>query len=164
METVCSSIIDNIVEWIGLKHTKSQIKAKLREANKNIDIKTIEGLISLARKKIRQLYKIDPLEFKGSAIEFYCSVIRGEHDVRYKILCQERLDKLLGIDQIASEDPNTYADKVLQAMRQADGSVTGNVEDEKAVEENYTDIFCEVRISELPEHLKNLAENLSADK
>lgn len=160
MQTVCSELIDDIVEWIGQKWTKSQIKKKLRELK--FTPRVMENLISLARLQIRSMYKIDPAEFKGSAIEFYCSVIRGQFDIRYKIMCQERLDKLLGIEHIASEDPNAYADRILSAMAEADGSVTGDMPEEQTVEENYSDIFGGVSVDGLEEHLKDLAVKLNA--
>ncbi len=48
-------------------------------------------------------------------------------------------------------------------MAEADGSVTGDMPDEKTIEENYKDVFCDLDTNDLPDYLKPLAENLAKD-
>ena len=117
-------LIDQVMEWLGQKLRKSHIKIKLREIYGDIKIHVIERLITLAKKRIRQVYNVDIEEFKGSSIEFYCSVIRDETvPVKFKLVAQQQLDKLLGLEHVISEDPADYAEKIQQAMKEMDGTI-----------------------------------------
>jgi hypothetical protein len=121
----CDLIVDQVVEWIGLKWTKSMIKAELRDwFGDQLSSSLCSRIISHARWKIKELYKIDPAEFKGSSIEFYRSVIRNPKiSVQFKLTAQERLDKLLGLENMSFDDPGLYAEKVAKAMEAMDGTV-----------------------------------------
>jgi len=125
--------IDAVVEWIGKKWTKSMIKRELREAFPGIYLKTCNFLIYKARKKIRELYGIDPSFYKGSQISFYESVIRGKSKIRDKLSAAERLDKLFGLEQISTQDVNITIQKVQEALKEMDESVLGS-EDKKSGE------------------------------
>jgi hypothetical protein len=162
MATLDSEVIDLVVEWIGRKYTKGQIKAKLLRMHPHLTPRVMEPIITLARKKIRMLYNVDPVEFKGSSIEFYQSVIRSEKaELRHKILCQERLDKLLGLEHLAADDPEVYAERVRAAMQEADCSVTGEETSQEAVAEKHADIFCEISIDDLDPVLREAAVALN---
>ena len=117
-------LIDQVAEWLGMKLRKSHIKVKLREVYPEIKICVIERLITLAKKRIIEIFHIDPQEFKGSSVEFYSSVIRDtEVPVKFRLVAQQRLDILLGLEHISSDDPNEYASKVQDALREMDGSL-----------------------------------------
>lgn len=121
----CEEVVDQVVEYLGMKMRKSHIKIKLRELlGEEIAINTIEHLISTARKRIVELYQVDVSEFKGSAIEFYSSVIRKDDvPLKYKLVAQQRLDILLGLEHTSLEDPQTYAQRVLDAMKEMNDTV-----------------------------------------
>ncbi|GAH46915.1 unnamed protein product, partial [marine sediment metagenome] len=88
-DLVCDLVVDAVVEWLGKKYKKSQIKLELAQINggKPLNIWTVERIIHLARKKIRDIYHIDAVEFKGSSIEFYSAVIRDPKiSVKYKLV------------------------------------------------------------------------------
>jgi len=117
-------LIDQVVEWLGMKCRKSHIKAKLREIYPEVNLPTIEKLITLAKKRIIEIFHCDPQEFKGSAVEFYSSIIRDvEVPIKFRIVAQTRLDSLLGLEQVTSDDPQEYASKVQDALREMDGSL-----------------------------------------
>lgn len=161
MAEVSSDIIDMIVEWIGRKKTKSQIKQEIKKLCPGLTPRNIEPLITLARRKIAQLYNIDPLEYRGSSISFYESVIRSDASLRYKILCQQRLDALFGLEHISTDSPAGYAEKVLAAMKEADGSVTGEAIDQEDIKEKHVDIFAELRLEDLEPELQAVAAKVS---
>lgn len=104
------------------------IKAELREwFGDKLPSTLCERIISCARRKITSLYRVDPMEFKGSSIEFYQSVIRNPRiSVQCKLTAQERLDKLLGLETMSIDNPAVYAAKVAAAMKAADGTVSGS--------------------------------------
>ncbi len=123
---LCSEeIIDQVVEWLGRQWKPSMIKRSLREIDPKITLKICMRVIKLARQKIREIYHADPNEFKGQAIEFYASILRSGVSLRYKLTAQQRLDALLGLEHIQTEDPALYAAKILAAMSQMDESVAG---------------------------------------
>lgn len=133
-DLVCDLVVDAVVEWLGKKYRKSQIKLELAQINgdKPLNPWTVERIIHLARKKIRDIYNIDAVEFKGSSIEFYSSIIRNpKASLKYKLIAQQRLDILLGLEHLATDDPVVYAEKVKEAMRAMDASVEGTVKTEQ---------------------------------
>lgn len=166
-DLVCDLVIDAVVEWLGKKYRKSQIKLELAEINggKRLDPWVVERIISLARKKIRDIYHIDPIEFKGTSIEFYQSIIRHpKYSIKYKLIAQARIDALLGLEHLSSDDPTVYAAKVTEALKAMDKSVTGeesNQEstsqfqsEESSQKEKHDDPFDEVHDEKLTEALK----------
>jgi len=171
---VCDLVVDAVVEWLGMKYRKSQIKFELAQINggKPLDPWTVEKIIHLARKKIRDIYHVDAIEFKGSSIEFYSSVIRNpKTPIKYKLVAQQRLDCLLGLEHLATDDPAVYAEKVKEAMKAMDASVDGTAETEqestsqesssssKAKEkekEHSSDSFEEIHDEKLAEGLKGV--------
>lgn len=138
-DLVCDLIVDAVVEWLGKKYRKSQIKLELAKINggERLDFRVVDHIISLAKKKIRNLYHVDPIEFKGSSIEFYQSVIRNpKAKIKDKLVAQQRIDVLLGLEHLATDDPAIYAEKVKAAMKAMDDSVTGQKPDEDSSQES----------------------------
>jgi len=128
-------VIDAIMERIGKKWTKSMIKRQLREWFPGISLNTCTFLIGRAKKKIRELYNIDPSEYKGSQISFYEFVIRSKSDLKHKLIAAERLDKLFGLEHVSIKDPSIIAEKIQQALKEMDESVLGS-EDENGGNKN----------------------------
>lgn len=127
----CEEIVDAVVEMIGRKYHPAQIRRALREIDPNITLKTCNHIIMLARRRILALYQIDPNQFKGEAIEFYSSVIRNDKmSIRYKLVAQERLDKLLGLEHISLDDPKKYITSLNQALREME-SLTGAMKSDR---------------------------------
>lgn len=169
-DLVCDLIVDAVVEWLGKKYKKSQIKLELAQINggKRVNPWAVERIIHLARKKIRDLYHIDAIEFKGSSIEFYQSVIRSpKAKIRDKLQAQQRIDVLLGLEHLATDDPAVYAEKVKEAMEAMDGSVTGQevpsqestsskATEKEQEKEQHSDPFEEVHDEKLSEALKDV--------
>lgn len=167
-DLVCDLVVDAVVEWLGKKYKKSQIKLELAQINggKPLNPWVVEKIIHLARIKIRNIYHIDPVEFKGSSIEFYSSVIRNpKFSVKDKLVAQQRLDVLLGLEHLATDDPAVYAEKVKEAMEAMDGSVTGTsqestpkvtAKEKEPKEEQRADPFEEVHDEKLSEALKDV--------
>jgi hypothetical protein len=120
----CAEVIDQVMEWIGMKWKKSMIKAELRKWFPDLKGMTAEFIISAARKKIKVLYKIDATEYKGKQIEFYESIIRGKAKHRDKLTAAERLDKLLGLENISTDDPLITAQKIREALNKMDNTVS----------------------------------------
>lgn len=133
-DLICDLVIDAVCEWLGLKYRKSQIKLELAQLNggKPLDIWVFNKIVHAARTKIRNIYHIDAIEYKGSSIEFYELVIRDpEIAIKYKLVAQQRLDTLLGLEHLATDDPIIYAEKVAEALKAMDNTVDGIVKDEQ---------------------------------
>lgn len=127
-DIICDLIVDHVVELLGRRYRKSQIKLELQEINggTTVDWRVADRIISLARMKIRDVYGVDPVEYKGASIEFYSSVIRDPKSrTGDKLQACERIDKLLGLEHLSDEDPKVYAAKVAEALKAMDDSVTG---------------------------------------
>lgn len=126
---ICDLVVDHVMELLGKRYRKSQIKielAKLLNNGKPLKLTVVNKLINLARKKIRELYKIDSTEYMGCSIEFYSSILRDERaSLKYKLTANENLDKLLGLENISNEDPEEYASKLREAMKIMDGTIQG---------------------------------------
>lgn len=121
---VSEELVDQVVEYLGQRMRKSHIKAKLREIHPDVKICTVERLITLAKEKIMKLYQVDAEEFKGCSIEFYSMVIRDQKaPLKYRILCQQQLDRLLRLDEVVSEDPQGFAERVQEALKEMDGTI-----------------------------------------
>jgi len=120
---VSDELVDQVAEWLGMKMRKSHIKAKLREIYPDVKICTMMRLITLAKARIIEVFNVDPNEFKGSSIEFYSAIIRGEFPVKYKLVAQQRLDILLGLENVVTEDPQQFAQKIHDAMKEMDSSL-----------------------------------------
>jgi hypothetical protein len=121
---VTDELIDTVMEYIGKQMRKSHIKLKLREDFPDLKIHVIERLIKLAKQRIIEVYKVNPEHFKGCSIEFYASVLRDpDEGTKYKLIAQQRLDAMLGLENITSEDPTEFAQKVQDAMREMDETV-----------------------------------------
>lgn len=127
---VCDEIVDYVVDLIGRRFRKSQIKSCLAKINGGKRVKSwvAEKIIGLARQRIREIYKTDPVEFKGAAIEFYESILRGKYSLKYKLQARLQLDKLLGLENISTDDPNIYAEKVAEALQEMDETILGESE------------------------------------
>lgn len=164
-DLVCDLVIDAVVEWLGLKYRKSQIKLELAKINGGnpLDFHIVDRIISLAKEKIRDIYHVDAVEYKGSAIEFYQSIIRNPKiKIKYKLQAQQRLDTLLGLEHLATDDPKVYAEKVKEAMQAMDNSVDGIQPQEQKPSLKETekterkDPFEEVHDDEITEGLKDV--------
>jgi len=121
---ISDELVDQVAEWLGMKMRKSHIKAKLREIYPDVKICTMMRLITLAKARIVEIFNVDPNEFKGSSVEFYCSIIRDlEAPIKYKLVAQQRLDILLGLENVVTEDPQQFAQKIHDAMKEMDSSL-----------------------------------------
>lgn len=173
-DLVCDLVIDAVVEWLGKKYKKSQIKLELAQINGGEPLNpwVVEKIIHCAKKKIRDIYNIDAVEFKGSSIEFYSSVIRNPRaKIKDKLQAQQRIDALLGLEHLATDDPAVYAEKVKEAMRAMDASVDGTASSQESTsskvtakakeKEHVSDSSKDVNDEELTEALKDveLADN-----
>lgn len=166
-DLICDLVIDAVVEWLGLKYRKSQIKAELTEINggKPLNPWAYNAIIKAATQKIRDIYHIDAVESKGSSIEFYSAIIRKPKiAIKYKLIAQQRLDALLGLEHLATDDPKIYAEKVARAMKAMDASVDGTAKDDET-DSKSDDLSAEVSDSksdDLSDEMSNskLAEGL----
>jgi hypothetical protein len=121
---VSDELVDQVAEWLGMKLRKSHIKAKLREIYPDVKICTIMRLITLAKARIIEIFNVDPNEFKGLSIEFYSAIIRNpDSPIKYKLVAQQRLDILLGLENVVTEDPQQFAQKIHDAMKEMDSSL-----------------------------------------
>ena len=144
-DLVCDLVVDYVVELLGRRYRKSQIKIELaRKINggKALDIYAFNLILKTAKQKIRNLYGIDPLEAKGRAIEFLELIIRDDKaSLNYKLKAHEDLVDLLGLNTIGTEDPTVYAAKVAEALREMDNTILGedlNAEPDAPVQEKTT--------------------------
>lgn len=125
---ICDLIIDHVVELLGRRYRKSEIKMELAKINGGnpLNFRIVNTIISKAKAKIRTMYGIDPVEFKGLSVEFYQSIIRNEKSaLRSKIRCCENLDRLLGLEHLTADDPTALASKIAEAIKAMDETVQG---------------------------------------
>lgn len=130
----CMEIVEEVMEWIALRWSNSQIKRELREWFPDITSVAASFLISAAKKEIRKRYNIQPQEYKGRQIAFYEWVIRSKNKTRDKLTAAERLDKLFGLENVDTEDAESTAHKIRKAINEINdemfegdiGDVTGN--------------------------------------
>lgn len=128
----CAEVVDEVMEWIALRWTTSMIKRELRDWFPNLSGVACSFIISAAKKKIRVKYNVDPSEYKGRQIGFYEAVMRSRAKVRDKLSAAERIDKLLGLENVASENPQDIAEMIIKFKNEAKKTVgnSGDVRSE----------------------------------
>lgn len=126
----CMELVEAVMEWIGMRWTKSMIKRELREYfGQDLSFMTCNFLIKAACLEIRKRYNINPQYYKGKQIEFYESIIRNRHEkTKDRLTAAERLDKLFGLENVSTEDPDVVASKIREALKEMDESVGGQDE------------------------------------
>jgi len=137
-------LIDAVMEYIARKWTKSMIRRELREWFEDITLQTCNYLIGAAYRKIRDRYHIDPDQYKGQQVAFYESLIRDKHvKAADQLKAAERLDKLLGLENISSIDPAELINKILDFKQQAIENTTGGIDDGGNTDEGNNEIKAE---------------------
>ena len=116
-------LVDAVMEWYAMRWTKSQIKRQLREEFSDITVRAIESLLTMARRKIRELYGINPQEYKGRQIAFYEAIIRRKNKTRDKLTAAERLDKLFGLENVQGGDPATQAREIRKQIAEMEATM-----------------------------------------
>jgi len=122
------TILDTVVELYGQFKSKRQIGEELTkelELEKPISSVIIGILISRAKAKIRETLKIDPNEYKGRIIQCLEIILGGKAKCRDKLKALEMLAGYTGVEQQIQEDPSEYAQRVAEAIKEADASVDG---------------------------------------
>lgn len=78
---------------------KSLIKSAFRGKYGDISPRHMEVYISEARSRLREQVGVPVEELRGAAYALYCSVLQNEKaTINQKLLAQERIDKLLGLE------------------------------------------------------------------
>ncbi|KKL11009.1 hypothetical protein LCGC14_2550120 [marine sediment metagenome] len=128
--TDSEDVIDAAVEWYGKKWHKGMMYAEMRKWFPGVSIGTMNRVLKIARHKICALYGIDPLEYKGSQISFYESILRdNKNKVDSQIKAAERLDKLFGLEQVSGADPADLARKVIAFKKEIEEQNSGEDEE-----------------------------------
>lgn len=123
-------IVDFVMELLGRRYKKGEIKNKIREKiAPDISVPALEALITAAKKRIRENYRIDPMEYKGYLIEELERFLRNDKtSIKLRLKTIHELAELLGLRAIAeTETPLEYAKKVAEAIKQMDASVDGTL-------------------------------------
>lgn len=128
------SILDLVVELYGQFKKKKQIReilTKELELEKPISAVTVSVLISRAKAKILETYKvIDPTEYKGRIIYCIELILGGRAKPRARLKALEMLAIYTGVEQQVQEEPSEYAQRVAEAIKQMDASVDGTGEEQ----------------------------------
>ena len=128
------SVLDLVVELYGQFKSKKQINELLTLElgfEEPISSVTIGVLVSRAKAKIRETYKvIDPTEYKGRIIYCIELILGGRAKPRARLKALEMLALYTGVEQGVQEDPSDYAQRVAQAIKEADASVDGTAIDQ----------------------------------
>lgn len=123
------SILDLVVELYGQFKNKKQINeilTKELELEKPINSVTVGVLMSRAKAKIRETYKvIDPTEYKGRIIYCIELILGGRAKPRARLKALEMLAIYTGVEQQVEEEPSDYARRVTEAIKEANASVDG---------------------------------------
>jgi len=123
------TILDRVVELYGQFKKKKQINeilTKELELEKPISSVTISVLMSRAKAKICDEYKvIDPTEYKGRIIYCIELILGGKAKPRARLKALEMLALYTGVEQGVQEDPSDYAQRVAEAIKEANASVDG---------------------------------------
>ena len=137
------SILDLVVELYGQFKKKKQINeilTKELELEKPISSVTISILMSRAKAKICETYKvIDPTEYKGRIIYCIELILGGRAKPRVRLKALEMLAIFTGVEQQVQEDPSDYALRVAEAIKQMDASVDGTLETDAPQEQEQED-------------------------
>ena len=129
-------VIDQVVEYLAMKWTKTQIFNHLRGTFPDLKRRTVRALIRKAGKDIMARYGINPEEYKGEQIAFYEYVIRGrsydrkdgcKSTVKERLVAAERLDKLFNLENIVNSDPADKAAQIMEFIKQARATVGSGV-------------------------------------
>jgi hypothetical protein len=92
---------------------KSQIKRALRKQYGDLDHRTIERYLARAREQILLAIHAEKVHQRAYAFALYCSVLADpKASVRDRIAAQERIDKLLGLEEKAPDDPTHLLEKL----------------------------------------------------
>lgn len=123
------NILDTVVELYGQFKSKKQIGEVLTkelELEKPISSVTISVLVSRAKAKIREEYKvIDPTEYKGRIIYCIELILGGRAKPRTRLKALEMLAIYTGVEQQVEEEPSDYARRVCAAIKEAKASIDG---------------------------------------
>lgn len=123
------SILDRVVELYGNFKSKSvigEILQKELELDKPISSVTVSVLMSRAKAKIRETYKvIDPTEYKGRIIYCIELILGGRAKPRVRLKALEMLAIYTGVEQQVEEEPSDYARRVCAAIKEAKASIDG---------------------------------------
>lgn len=93
------SAVTLAIALLSARQEKHIIKAALK-AKYKIHARTAETVISRARERIRQQTTRSPDEHRLDAYAFYNSIVSDtERSAKERILAQERIDKLLGLQR-----------------------------------------------------------------
>jgi len=115
------TVLDRVVELYGQFKSKKQINeilTKELELEKPISSVTISILMSRAKAKIRDEYKvIDPTEYKGRIIYCIELILGGRAKPRVRLKALEMLAIYTGVEQGVQEDPSEYARRVAEAIK-----------------------------------------------
>lgn len=128
-----NEIVDFVCDLLAQRFHKGQIKKKIREElAKDISLPALERLITTAKKRIRERYKIDAGEYRGYLVAELERLLRAKTPTKYRIKVIHELAELLGLRHIAdTETPQEYAAKVCEAIKAADASVGGTAFNEQ---------------------------------
>lgn len=126
-------LVEAVMEWIGMRWTVSMIKRELREFfGDDLSFKTCNYLIKAANAEIRKRFNINPQDYKGIQITFYESIIRNRSEkTKNQLTAAERLDKLFGLEQVSSDDPEILARKIRDALKEMDESIEDKQDGDK---------------------------------
>jgi len=122
-------IVNFVCDMLAQRFHKGQIKKAIREElAADISLPALECLITTAKKRIRDRYKIDATEYKGYLVAELERLLRAKTPTKYRLKIIHELADLLGLRAIADQEtPQEYAKKVAEAIRQMDGSVDGTL-------------------------------------
>lgn len=121
-EEFLDGLVDVICSMLAKRWWKSQIAAAvyplLEKAGYGRNHRVLTSLITKAKERFRESAGKSRDEARQEAIQFYEDVIRDEQvDARTKIMAQERLDKLLGLEP--KHDRDQDADQMASEIRKA---------------------------------------------
>ena len=134
-EPILSELVDLVVEMMGKRYNKGDIKRVIYEVNDgHIKTSNVERIFQLARVKIRQTIDLDMEEHLSESIEFYRSIIRDDTvPVQTRVDAQEKLNNMLGVGakwSINKDNNEKSAKKTIKAIEKMKGATNAQAKPE----------------------------------
>ena len=127
--------IQFVCDMLARGNQKSVIKSAFRVKYGAIGAKQLEWYLTQAKKELRESIGVPPDDLRGASFAVYCSVLQNPNATpREKILAQERIDRLLGLELQVSkvkveQQTNLTLQEVMDHMDSLEGKIVGLLDD-----------------------------------
>lgn len=117
-DQLAQETVDLVAHMLAYRWPKGRIFKTCYEILKTDNFRVVTGIVSKAKAQLRELANKPRVDARAEALAFYEHLIADDDvDPRTKIVAQERLDKLLGLE--SKHDGAADAEDTAAAVRKA---------------------------------------------